>query len=80
MLKMKSLAKNSGSMEVKASEPWYPSVTITEASMPELKGKSVGDKVKITVEACVKGVHEYGNGEIEYNLDLEKACIAGGKE
>jgi hypothetical protein len=72
--KMKSLARESGAMEV-GKEPWYPSITVTEASMKELRGSKVGDKGKMLIEYCVKGVHQYGNGDIEYNLELEKGDI-----
>jgi len=75
---MRSLARNMNA-EVAGvpsnKEPWYPSLTINEDVLPELKGCNVGAKGKILVEYCVKGIHKYGNGEIEYNLDLEKGDI-----
>lgn len=73
---MKSLARNLEAIEAKASsEPYYPSITVTAKTMPELKGADVGDKGKMIIEYCVKGIHKYGNGETEINLDLEQGEI-----
>lgn len=71
---MKSMAmKPAGPMEAEAAR--YPSVRIEEKTMPGLKGKTVGDKVMLKMEACVKGVSKYGNGDTEYSLDIEKGMM-----
>lgn len=44
--------------------------------LPQLKGKEVDDKITLTIEAKVCGISKYGNGDIEYRLDLLKAGVS----
>ena len=78
-MEMKNLGRKSGGMEVgpatKEEEIYYPEVTITQAVLPGLKGKDVGDAVNLIVEAEVSGINQYGNGDIDYRLKLKKAGI-----
>jgi len=75
---MKSLGKKHGNMAVepaKENEMYYPGITLTQDILPALKGKEIEDKIMLTVEAKVCGISKYGNGEIEYRLDLMKAEV-----
>lgn len=75
-MKMASLAKKSSGMEVgapSAKEEYFPEVTITEASLPGLKGNFVGDTIKMEVEVEVCGISQYGNNDIDYRLKIKKA-------
>jgi hypothetical protein len=76
---MKSLGKKQGCTAVepsKESTMYFPSVTLTEDMLPQLKGKEVDDKITLTIEAKVCGISKYGNGDIEYRLDLLKAGVS----
>ena len=73
---MRSMARNMDKLETaQADQPWYPSMTLGGKTFPELKGATVGDKFTILVECSVKGIHQYGNGETEINLDMEKGDV-----
>lgn len=76
-VEMKSLGKKHGmAVEAKGDDSMYfPGCTFTQEQLPALKGKSVGDKMMLQVEAKVCSVSEYGNGEIEYRVDLLKAGV-----
>lgn len=77
---MKSMARKPMNMEAKPIKQSYPSLTLTEESIPGLKGKTVGDKIQMKVEMCIKGVHKYGDGDTEYSMDIEKGMMMGDKE
>jgi hypothetical protein len=83
-MELKSLGKKQGGMEAmpttKENEMYYPSVTLTQDMLPQLKGKDVDDKITLTVEVKVCGISKYGNGNIEYRLDLIKAGIDDNEE
>ena len=75
---MKSLGKKHGMAEVVESKDdsmYFPGCTLTQEQLPALKKKSVGDKIMLQVEAKVCSVSEYGNGEVEYRIDLLKAGV-----
>ena len=77
-MRMQDLGKKSGmETNVKAEENrvYYPETSIEEKILPELKGKNVGDTVKLMVEARVCGISEYKNGEVDYRLEFRKAAI-----
>ena len=57
------------------SEVYYPETSIEEKVLPGLKGKTVGDSVKLLIEARISGISEYKNGEIDYRLEFRKAAI-----
>jgi len=83
-MEMKSLGRKPGKgVEVGPSsegEMYYPSVTLTQDMLPSLKGKDIDDKITITVEAKICSISKYGNGDIEYRLDLLKAGVVGKEE
>ena len=73
---MKSLAENPGKLEVGlGKEPYYSKVTLTEKVMPELKGYKIKDKILLLCEVEVCSISKYGNGDIEYRLELRKGKI-----
>lgn len=77
-MEMVSLGKKVGSpieATSKSKEMYYPSFTITEDVMSELKGKTVGDKITMTIDCQLGSISSYGNGDIEYRLDIHKAGI-----
>ena len=77
---MKSMARKTMNMEAKVDRQSYPSLTLTEDAMPGLKGKTVGNKIQMKVELCIKGIHKYGDGDTEYSMDIEKGMMTGDKE
>jgi len=40
-----------------------------------LKDVKIKEDFTVVAEAQVKGIHQYGNGDIEYTLELRKAVI-----
>ncbi len=83
-MEMTSLGRKYGGEMVSAktqeNQISYPEVTITEEVLPGLKGKTVKDTVKLTIEAEVCSVSQYGNGDTDYRLKLKKAGIEGKKD
>lgn len=78
---MKSMARKPMNMEAKVDSPGYPSLSLEEKNLPGLKGKTVGDKVMMKVELCIKGIHKYGDGDTQYSMDIERGMVMrGGKE
>ena len=77
---MKSLAKNSSSMEVGIKVPYYPSITVKQNTLPGLKSAKVDDTGTMLVEYKITGISKYGNGDIEVTLDLIKGELTKGKD
>jgi len=78
---MKDLAERSKSIPVEDNQKkYYPTVTIEEDRLPELKGKLVGDTGMMKIQYKICGRSEYGNGEIEYRIELRKAELMSKKE
>lgn len=75
---MKSMARKPMNTEVKIDKPHYPTLSLTEESIPGLKGKTVGDKITMKVQMCIKGIHKYGDGDTEYSMDIERGMMIGG--
>ncbi len=72
------LAEKSGEM-VGGKEPtnkWYPSIRLTEKQLPMLKDKKIDAQITLVIDANIKGIHKYGNGDIEYDVELKQAIIA----
>lgn len=61
-------------------EKYYPKLRIGEKQFPVIKGKGVGNDVRLYFDAKVSGINKFGNGDIEYTLELRKACTAEDKK
>lgn len=77
-MEMQNLGKKMGgesNIEAGKDQVYYPETTIEQKTLPELKGKNIGDTIKLIVEARICSISEYKNGEIEYRLEFRKAAI-----
>jgi hypothetical protein len=77
-MELKNLGRKYGQeTNVKSAEEQisYPEVTITEETLPALKGKDIGDTVNLIVEARLCGINAYKNGDTDYRLELLRAGI-----
>lgn len=75
MKDMKSFAKNLSEEVAPSKEPYYPSMRVSAKSVPKLKNATIDSTGYMIVEYRVKEISQYGNGDIEINLDIEKGAI-----
>lgn len=77
-MEFRDLAESRTGMGVeaeKAPTKWYPSLRLNVKQLPELKDKKIDETLMVLVEATVKGIHKYENGDIEFDLELKQAVI-----
>ncbi len=55
-------------------EKYYPSLSFTTEEIPELKGKSVGDKVQLHIIGEVKGLRK-NDKEMSYDIEFQKCSM-----
>jgi len=75
MAKFVDLAEKSNGPVMAETEKYYPTIRLTHSQFPMLKDVKIKEDFTVVAEAQVKGIHQYGNGDIEYTLELRKAVI-----
>ena len=58
----------------KEKQKYYPSFSVNEDQIPELKGKEVGGMCEIVIKASVKSIEQYKQGQTQYRLEIRKAA------
>ena len=60
---------------VDSKEKDYPSIRLTQKQFPALKNVNINENFAILADVVVTGIHKYGDGDIEYVLELKRAII-----
>jgi hypothetical protein len=78
-MEFRDLGEPTGGTEIspegKKPGKYYPSGSFNEKKLPELKGKTVDDEVCLLIIGTVKGIHKYGNGDINYDIEYRQAVL-----
>jgi hypothetical protein len=79
-MKMKSAKiKHMGLMPMDEKDGYFPTLTMTDKSMPEMKDMKVGDTMMIKAKVKIKGISADNSG-VQYTTEVQEVACYEEKE
>ena len=77
---MKDVGKSSSGVlpKISRTKKWYPTITLDEKQLPDLKDYQFGDKITVHAHGEITGKSKYNDDPVAVTIETQKVAVKAG--